>query len=410
MQLNSYETSQIDPAELAAASARCTLALGRLDGALTYAPPKIAALFALILVRRTLVRSLAAAGHLFTDAAFTAWLSRAAGPPPGGPGTAAPAPVIAAAAFAEMRASRWAVLAEAADLAWRAAPHLGRLDDCTKPEEAREAGQRGAGHGEAGEGIPQLSQHEAATLSIEAARSLLLETKGLSAQMNAAPLCVLADRLGAVPALFAPIERASAVIETDAGRIAVPLMTQHAQGWALGLVVGAMMVEQGVLRRPLPFAGTIAPEVLRRDCEADTRLLRLSSDIAQAARDMLGDLETARRLIDRADTALVDARSTSRAPAVFALIAGLGVATRLQIIDAFSMTAAGVDGVLAKLLAAGLVERRTGRTRGFYLAAGAGAAPNTNTGSMTHGHEESGVGDFEAAIAEVDRLLARPAG
>lgn len=85
MELIPLETSAIDPDDLSAANARCYLALGRLDGALAHAPQKVAALFALMLVRRTLARSLTAAGYLFTDATFAAWLARVGGPPPGGP-------------------------------------------------------------------------------------------------------------------------------------------------------------------------------------------------------------------------------------------------------------------------------------------------------------------------------------
>jgi hypothetical protein len=97
MELNLFDSSEVHPAELAATTARCYLALGRLDGAIAHAAPNVVALFALMLMRRTLARSLAAAGYLFTDATFEAWIARAGGAPRGGPGTAAPAPAIAAA-------------------------------------------------------------------------------------------------------------------------------------------------------------------------------------------------------------------------------------------------------------------------------------------------------------------------
>ena len=131
------------------------------------------------------------------------------------------------------------------------------------------------------------------TRSLACRSTLLLDPEESSAPLDAAPLSVLANRLGRVPALFAPIERATTVVETDVGPVSVPLFTQHSQGWALGLVVGAMFCELGALRRPLPFAGAFVPEVLRHDCDADGRLLRLAITIAHAADDMLGDLQTA---------------------------------------------------------------------------------------------------------------------
>jgi hypothetical protein len=402
MGLNLFDSSEVDPAELAAVTARCYLALGRLDGAIAHAAPNVVAMFALMLVRRTLSRSLAAAGYLFTDATFEGWISRAGGPPQGGPGTAAPAPAIAAAVLSELRASRWPALAEAADLVSRAASHLGRggrSTDVGAPNpadcEALEEGQ-GAGHCDGLGGV------------IAAARAVLIDGAATAAEHDEAPLSVLAERLAKVPALFAPIERGTAVIETDTGPVAVPLATQQSQGWMLGLVVGEMFVELAIMRRPLPFAGVIVPQVLRNDCEPEDRLLLLATDIGQAAHDLLGDLEAARRMLSRAEAALSDARSTSRAPAVFALIAGLGLVTRGEVCDGCKMTAAGADGVLAKLLAAGLIARRPGRAGGFCVAAVAGDALGGGSRPVFDARVASGVEELDAAMADLDRLLATP--
>ena len=403
MGLNLFDSSEVDPAELAATTARCYLALGRLDGAIAHAAPNVVALFAMMLVRRTLARSLAAAGYLFTDATFEGWISRACGPPQGGPGTAAPAPAIAAAVLGELRASKWPPLAEAAELVSRAASHLGRSGrgtDVAAPDpadsEAFEEGQ-GAWHCDGLGGV------------IAAARAVLIDDDETAAEHDAAPLSVLADQLAKAAALFAPVERGAAVIETDTGPIAVPLATQQSQGWALGIVVGEMFVGLGMMRRPLPLAGGIAPQVLRGESDPDVRLLRLASDIGQGAHDLLDDLYAARRLVSRAEAALVDARSTSRAPAVFALIAGLGLVTRGEVCDAFSMTAAGADGVLAKLLAAGLIARRPGRAGGFSVAAVAGDGLGSSANPIFDARVASSVDDLDAAIADLDRLLAGPA-
>jgi hypothetical protein len=400
MELNLFDSSEVDPAELAAATARCYLVLGRLDGAIAHAAPNVVALFALMLVRRTLARSLAAAGYLFTDATFEGWISRIGGPPQGGPGTAAPAPEIAAAVLSELCASKWPALAEAADLVSRAASHFGRGgrgNDFGAPNpadsEALEEWQ-GAWHCDGLGGV------------IAAARAVLIDGDATKSEHDGAPLSMLAERLAKVPAQFAPIERGAAVIETDTGPVVVPLATQQSQGWALGIVVGEMFVDLAMMRRPLPFAGAIAPQVLRGDCDPEVRLLRLASDIGQGAHELLEDLETARRLVSRADAALVDARSTSRAPAVFALIAGLGLVTRGQVCDGFKMTAVGADGVLAKLLAAGLIARRPGRAGGFCVAAVAGDGLGSIVGPVVVAIMTSGADELDAALADLDRLLA----
>lgn len=400
MGLSLFDSSEVDPAEFAATTARCYLALGRLDGAIAYAAPNVVALFALMLVRRTLARSLTAAGYLFTDATFEGWISRAGGPPQGGPGTAASAPAIAAAVLSELRISKWPALAEAADLVWRAASHLGRGDRDTAVRASNLEGSEALEEGQGAWNCDGLGG------VIAAARACLVDGDGTAAEHDEAPLSVLAERLAKVPAVFAPIERGAAVIETDIGPVAVPLATQQSQGWALGLIVGEMFVDLAMMRRPVPFAGGIAPQALRGDCAPEVRLLRLASDIGQGTSELLGDLETARRLVSRAEAALVDVRSTSRAPAVFALIAGLGLVTRGEVCDGFKMTAAGADGVLAKLLAARLIARRPGRAGGFCVAAEAGAALGSSLTGLINDQAATDTDELDAAMADLDRLLA----
>ena len=276
MGLNLFNSPDVEPAELTAATARCYLALGRLDGAIAHAAPNVVSLFALMLVRWTLARSLTAAGYLFTDSTLEAWIARAGGPPQGGPGTAAPAPAIAAAVLSELRASKWPALAEAADLVSRAAPHLGRDHrgtDVTEPDpadsEAFEEGQ-GAWHYDGLGGV------------IAAARAVLVDSDATAAEHDEALLSVLAERLAKAPALFAPVERGAAVIETDTGPMAVPLATQQSQGWALGLVVGEMFVDLAMMRRPVPFAGVIVPQALRGDCDPEVRCCGLPATSAKA--------------------------------------------------------------------------------------------------------------------------------
>ena len=170
-----------------------------------------------------------------------------------------------------------------------------------------------------------------------------------------------------------------------------------------------MFVNLGMMRRPLPFAGVIGPQVLRSDCEPEVWLLRLATDIGQAAYDLFDDLEVARRLVSRVEAALVDARTSSRAPAVFALIAGLRLVMRGQVRDSFTMTAAGADGVLAKLLTAALISRRPGTAGGFCVAAKAGAARGSHAEGRLDALEMGGVEELDAAMADLDRLLASPA-
>jgi DNA-binding MarR family transcriptional regulator len=93
---------------------------------------------------------------------------------------------------------------------------------------------------------------------------------------------------------------------------------------------------------------------------------------------------------------------------VFALIAGLGLVTRGEVCDAFKMTAAGADGVLTKLLAAGLIVRRPGRAGGFcVVAADRRVAPRCSAEERLDAQAMSGVVELDAAMDDLDRLLAK---
>ena len=91
------------------------------------------------------------------------------------------------------------------------------------------------------------------------------------------------------------------------------------------------------------------------------------------------------------------------------MIVGMNLVTRGQVCDAFSMTPAGADGVLAKLLAARLIARRPGRAGGFCVAAVAGDPPGGSSSPVIDVRVASGVEELDAAMADLDRLLAGPA-
>lgn len=70
------------------------------------------------------------------------------------------------------------------------------------------------------------------------------------------------------------------------------------------------------------------------------------------------------------------------------------------------MTAAGADGVLAKLLAVGLIVRRPGRAGGFCVAVKSEVALGRRVEGSINALGMDGVGELDAAMAALDRLLA----
>ena len=114
MGLNLFDSSEVDPGEIAAATARCYLALGRLDGALRAARPATLRLFALRLLRDLLVAVLRQEGHAFTDHRFHAWFAGVATLSDLPPRLGRPPRVLCEAVLTELTHSSWEVLAELA--------------------------------------------------------------------------------------------------------------------------------------------------------------------------------------------------------------------------------------------------------------------------------------------------------
>ena len=102
------------PAVHALAAPDALLALGRLDGALAMARSATLRLFALSLLRDTLITALRQEGHRFTDDRFHAWFAGVATLSDEPARTARPPRALCEAMLTELAHSSWNDLSEAA--------------------------------------------------------------------------------------------------------------------------------------------------------------------------------------------------------------------------------------------------------------------------------------------------------
>lgn len=101
--------------------------------------------------------------------------------------------------------------------------------------------------------------------------------------------------------------------------------------------------------------------------------------------------------------ALARFRSTSKAPAGFAFLAGLSPLTRAQIAAGFAVSRQGADTIIQGLVAVGLVRRADGVIRAIAPSERdeTAARPAPSIPPLTS------VAEVDDALAAVDALLAR---
>jgi len=366
-------------AEVGAARGRACIALGRLDGAVRMASPSALRLFGYRLVRRSFIGALADAGFAGADRAIDGWIARESPPPATPQYAAAEAPAISGAVLAALADGGWAPVAEAARFVARAAEHLGRA------------------------GTPAAGEKPLAEIAAEARRALVPSRPLYDVDD---PLAWLEARVeGArASAAFAPVARDPVPIDTLAGIAIITPPPPRAHHWALGLAMGESLRALGLLSRPVPLAGSVPAAALRMDMPPRERAVALADAIARAARQAMAELDEAVRLAAHAAHALRTCRRTSRAPDVFAGIAGLGALRRTQIATGFGLTAMGADTILATLVSAGLVARAPGDRRGPYRWTPPPVARST---PWTISDMSGLLNEVDAAMEGLDALLAR---
>ena len=364
-------------------SARCAaayVALARLDALVAGLDACEARLFALRLVRHSLIAALGAAGYPDAAMRFDDWAGLTGAPPSPSLNTVLSVSDVVRTIVALLRANDWPPLTAALDLVHSAAPHLQRAADPHAPAADLDA-----------EGTLLAMAAAGGTLAAECER-------------GAAPLTAMLTALaGDAFAGLAPGDPEPLILEHRGERRALRRAAEPSRAWLLGACIGGWLAATGVMRRPLPLFGGVPAGALRGDLDTVERRDLLADTLAATAVSLTAELLWAQRVTEVGELRFSNHRVTSRAAEALAAIAGFGTLRRRQLATGLGMTLPGADLVVAKLRAAKLIERRTG---GAYALAAARtrSSPSVNSPPPPSATQHDAI---DALLDDTDALLAR---
>ena len=378
--LQSDEDAPIEA--LMTARAHAVLAWGLLQGSLAHVPPEVAHHFCCSLIRLALIDALAQTGFPGADAWLSSWYCGLEPVPGITAHAAAPASLVAVTLLSELSLSTWEPLADAATQI-RAAARFGR--------EGRDAPDT----------TPAFAVEEATRLAAQLENNPDADW----------PLAVL-DRLHSAAAgspHFAPAERARQLLDLPSGLVALEQSMPAMPLWALDLVAGALIALGNPGSRPLPFPAAVRAEALRPELWPRERGILVADAARSAAQRLTGLLDGAYSTMQDMQEAISCLRSTSRAPGLYRMLAGFGPMRPIQIEAALHVSKNGVRDLVAALVKAGLAEMTSHRHQALVCATvpsrlRAPAAVPTDEGEAT---PDTTFAEFDAAMADIDRLLAR---
>lgn len=245
--------------------------------------------------------------------------------------------------------------------------------------------------------------HGSPGLLLEDARDLLA---ALPAPASALPFDLLSavHRAVASSPLFAPGEFVPTPLRIGDWRVTVERPPTPSPRWAVEVLLGEPFRRAGYLPHALPLTGLLRLDAVDDDSEESRAgraeaLLRLAEGLGK-------DVGEARALAEDAMRLGTDRRSTSRVPALYALLAGFGAMRSAQVERLLGVSRLGLRKMLSTLEEDGCVSRTTIGGVHLYSAARPRSgieAPPLPASPFT----PDALVEFDAAMDEVDALLAR---
>jgi len=370
--------------ELALAQAECALALGRLDGLLAGLTDTEKRLFCVSLVREALLSALAQAGFADTELRFNAWFAGLDRGPQETALTACSAHAVVRALLTELSHHPWEPLASAAQTITAAARF----------------------------GADRPAQAEDALAEKAIGRSISLVKQAGAEGETPLPFASLA-RLNALlraEPLFAPLERTVQVRSLGNRAVAIEQAAPRTPLWTVDAALGRLLTACGAWARALPCPGAVIAETLQPQLWPGERAL-VAARTLHASVTRLSELVTdARKRAALMHDHLGHLRSSARAPQVWMHLAAFAPLGLDQMASACGVSRRGTYAIGDALVSAGLARRKTVQGRVLLVAEEPRRArlsePRGEAPALAH----PALAAFDAAMAEVDRLLARSSG
>lgn len=368
--------------DLATAETDAALALGRLDGTLRALPASASRILAGRVLRETLIAALRQEGHIFSDHRFFAWFA--------GLVALGDASDLSHTDRRPPRAMSVAILTALSHNSW---PPLAALATELAPAFLA-----------IGDGYSDDAHHDAHAL-IEEARQLLTK---IHPETSPRPFDLLKriHRLVAESTEFAPKEHAMTALLMRDMRIAVQRPPAPSPRWALEICAGELWHAAGLISVALPLVGLIRLDALVDDDLGEARHLRADNLRACAGR-LLQLVDEARTLADVLTQLTQQWRSTSRAPALFELLAGFGALRSAQIERVLGATRLGVRKMLDGLKDSGALHRSTVAAAHLYEITPSLVGDALEDAPTMTALSSEAVSEFNTTMANVDAILAR---
>ena len=372
--------ADVPPEMLALAQGECALAIGRLDGLLAGLTETEQALFCTGLLREILLAALAQAG--FADAAlrFNTWFTGLDRGPQETPLAPCSAHAVVRVLLGELGHHPWAPLAAAA----RTITAAGRFgaDRPPQPEDA---------------------------LADEAIAKAALLVQQASASSDAplpfTGLARLNELLRAEP-LFAPVERASRTFSFAGRDVAIEQTAPRTPLWAADAALGRVMTACGAWARALPCPGATTAEALMPQLWPGERAMIAAHRLHASVMRLAGLAADARQRAALMQAHLGHLRSSARAPQVWIVLAAFAPLGLDQMAASFSVSRRGTYAIGESLTAACLARRDTVKGKVLLVAEEPSNSLRPTPKRETQTRPSHALAEFDAAMAEIDRLLA----
>jgi len=370
------------PEDLALAQGECAFALGRLDGLLAGLSPDENALFCMRLLRATLLSALSQAGFADAELRFNAWFAGLDRAPQQTPLTLCSAHAVVRALLGELGRHPWQPLAEAAQTIAKAARFV--TDGPAKAED-------------------QLAGD-----AITAAGSLV--TRAGACATSPLPFAGL-SQLGALlreEPLFAPMDREARVLSLAGRDVSVEQSAPRTPLWAVDARLGLLLAAYGSCRLALPFPGSVSAESLRAHLWPNERGIVEARALAASTQRLTKLIAASKSQVGVMHELLGHLRSSARAPQVWMLLAGFAPLGLDQLAAAFGVSRRGTYAIGDALVAAGMARRETIKGKVLLIAEEPHRNAKTTPAPLVPSRPSPVLDEFDAAMADIDRLLAKP--
>ena len=206
---------------------------------------------------------------------------------------------------------------------------------------------------------------------------------------------------------FAPVEREARILSINGRDVSFDHAEPRTPLWALDLALGQLLSLEGVWNKALPCPGAMILRSLAAELRTGERRVAIAEALETATTRLLALAQTARRRARTMETALSHLRSNARAPQVWIAATAFAPLGLEQVAAAFGVSRRGTYTIGAALVAAGCANRTT--RRGMVLLVGqepvsGESRPVSPRGTLA---PSPALADFDAALADLDRLLVR---